>query len=87
MKYPQYVHWSEGQFLQPHHFQQMQRSLIETINSERALYTPYSEGLVSIEIDEDALRARRVVIKIFVRLCLMVPASVFQETALYSHLQ
>ena len=59
MKYPQYVHWSEGQFLQPHHFQQMQRSLIETIVSERALYTPYPEGLVSIEIDEDALRSRR----------------------------
>lgn len=70
MKYPQYVHWSEGQFLQPHHFQQMQRSLIETINSERALYTPYPEGLVSIEIDEDALRARRVVIK---NLCAIMP--------------
>lgn len=70
MKYPQYVHWSEGQFLQPHHFQQMQRSLIETIFSERALYTPYPEGLVSIEIDEDALRSRRVVIK---NLCAIMP--------------
>lgn len=70
MKYPQYVHWSEGQFLQPHHFQQMQHSLIETIISERALYTPYPEGLVSIEIDEDALRSRRVVIK---NLCAIMP--------------
>lgn len=63
MKYPQYVHWSEGQFLQPHHFQQMQRSLLNTINSERTLYSPYTEGVISIEVDEDALRANRVVIK------------------------
>ena len=63
MKYPQYVHWSEGQFLQPHHFQQVQRSLLNTINSERTLYSPYTEGVISIEVDEDALRANRVVIK------------------------
>ncbi|MGN1281799.1 MAG: type VI secretion system baseplate subunit TssK [Succinivibrio sp.] len=63
MKYPQYVHWSEGQFLQPHHFQQMQRSLLKTIYSERSLYSPYTEGLIGIDIDTDALRANRVVIR------------------------
>ncbi|MGN0915471.1 MAG: type VI secretion system baseplate subunit TssK [Succinivibrio sp.] len=63
MKYPQYVHWSEGQFLQPHHFQQMQHSLLSTIYAERSLYTPYTEGLISLDVDTDALRANRVVIK------------------------
>lgn len=63
MRTPQFIHWSEGQFLQPHHFQQMQKSFLQAIDNERAFYTPYKEGLCNLVLDKDALRARRVVVK------------------------
>ncbi len=65
MKYPQFLHWSEGQFLQPHHFQQFQRSVTSAINLQTDLSIPYKEGLCSLSIEKDSLRSRRVVIKSF----------------------
>lgn len=62
MRFPQLIHWSEGQFLQPHHFQQFQKSAIERLNSERDFYLPYKEGLININVDHDSLRSKRVVI-------------------------
>ena len=62
MRFPQLIHWSEGQFLQPHHFQQFQKSAIERLNSKRDFYLPYKEGLININVDQDSLRSKRVVI-------------------------
>src|ERR1043165_6099462 len=49
------VHWHEGLFLQPHHLQAMQRSLLEQSIGERKLAFPYPYGLVDAKISADAL--------------------------------
>jgi type VI secretion system ImpJ/VasE family protein len=49
------VHWHEGLFLQPHHLQAMQRSLVEQFIGERRLAFPYPYGLIDAKISADAL--------------------------------
>ena len=49
------VLWKEGMFLQPQHFQQSERFVMNTINARMASYQPYYMGLTEIEIDRDAL--------------------------------
>src|SRR3989440_12464466 len=49
------VHWHEGLFIQPHHFQVMQRQLIEQSIGERRLAFPYPYGLIDAKISADAL--------------------------------
>lgn len=49
------VLWKEGMFLQPQHFQQEQRYVLNTINTRIAAYQPYYFGLTEIQIDRDAL--------------------------------
>ena len=53
------VHWHEGVFLQPHHFQAEHRYL--TGRMHRALSWPvhHSWGLRSVQIDTDALANSR----------------------------
>lgn len=70
MRFPQMIHWAEGQFLQPHHFQQFQKAGIERLNSERDFYLPYKEGISSLSIDKDALSSKRVVVR---SLCALMP--------------
>ena len=52
------VHWHEGMFLQPHHFQADHRYL--TARTHRAMSWPvhHTWGLRSVEIDTDALAAK-----------------------------
>ena len=49
------VHWYEGQYLHPHHFQVMQRQILEQIASERRLSSPYSSGIIQSDFSIDAL--------------------------------
>src|SRR3954466_11238425 len=49
------VHWHEGLFLQPHHLQAMQRSLLEQSIGERKLAFPFPYGLIDAKISADAL--------------------------------
>src|SRR3954447_8576717 len=49
------VHWHEGLFLQPHHLQAMQRSLLEQSIGERKLSFAYPYGLIDAKISADAL--------------------------------
>ena len=49
------VHWHEGLFLQPHHFQQMQRGVFGQLARMRAQACPYSYGISEIEVSEDEL--------------------------------
>ncbi len=62
VKYPMFLHWSEGLFLQPHHFQQFQRVINDAMNAHTGLAIPYMEGICDAEIDMEALKSRRVVI-------------------------
>ena len=62
VKYPMFLHWSEGLFLQPHHFQQLQRVINDAMNAHTRLAIPYMEGICNMEIDLEALKSRRIVV-------------------------
>jgi type VI secretion system protein ImpJ len=49
------VLWSEGMFLQPHHFQQHDRYLEHLIDSKSAVATPYPWGVERLTVDADLL--------------------------------
>ncbi len=50
-----YVHWHEGLFLQPHHLQAMQRRLQVDVRAARALFSPFSFGVVESRLSHDEL--------------------------------
>lgn len=50
-----YVHWHEGLFLQPHHLQWMQRTLLGRFADERRLTWAYPYGTVEARLSPDAL--------------------------------
>ena len=50
-----HIHWSEGLFLQPHHLQQMQRSVYAGFARERSLRSSYPYGLIESEVARDDL--------------------------------
>jgi type VI secretion system ImpJ/VasE family protein len=54
------IHWQEGLFLQPHHFQRMQKSLGDEIASERRLAWPYPYGVIEARLSRDELENKRV---------------------------
>ena len=53
------VLWSEGLFLQPHHFQQHDRYLEHLVESQTGLGCPYPWGLSELTIDRDLLAQGR----------------------------
>jgi type VI secretion system ImpJ/VasE family protein len=65
MQYDELLHWSDGQFLQPHHFQYFQRQIGEYIRQNRSFSLPYPYGLMDFELDREALSGSRVVVKRF----------------------
>jgi type VI secretion system protein ImpJ len=54
------VLWSEGLFLQPHHFQQHDRWLEHIGNAQRGLGTPYPWGLSRLALDAELLALGKV---------------------------
>ncbi|GHV82882.1 type VI secretion protein [Spirochaetia bacterium] len=65
MRFEQFLHWNSGQFLQPHHFQYMQRLNAQYTRLNRQLSLPFANGLIDFELDTEALTGARVVIKRF----------------------
>ena len=65
MRFEELLHWNDGQFLQPHHFQYFQRQNIAFLQNNRLLSCPYPWGLIDFEVDEDGLAAGRVLVKRF----------------------
>ena len=57
------LHWHEGMFLQPHHFQQLSRWVAERLTFENRLLSPFEWGVHSLEVDEDAVLEGRLTIK------------------------
>ena len=53
------VHWSEGMFLRPQHFQAMDRARAEELAVATAATDPCSYGLARVEIDTAALANRQ----------------------------
>jgi type VI secretion system ImpJ/VasE family protein len=65
MQYDELLHWSDGQFLQPHHFQYLQRQSAEYGRHDRSLSLLHPYGLIDFELDREALSGSRFVIKRF----------------------
>lgn len=63
MIFREMVHWSDGLFLQPHHMQQLQNSMIDVQQKSFMLSTFYTYGLIDFKIDEEALEGMRFVVK------------------------
>jgi type VI secretion system protein ImpJ len=57
------VHWSEGLFLRPHHFQAMERSSAERLAITTEAIDPCSYGIVHLEIDATALANRKIALR------------------------
>ncbi len=57
------VHWHEGMFLRPHHFQTAQRYWFHLANQSEKWDVHYNWGLRSIELDLDALANQRLVVR------------------------
>jgi type VI secretion system protein ImpJ len=54
------IHWHEGLFLQPHHFQRMQKSMYDQIGAERQLAHPHPYGLIEARLSRDDLENMRI---------------------------
>ncbi|MDR2783390.1 MAG: type VI secretion system baseplate subunit TssK [Treponema sp.] len=65
MQYDELLHWSDGQFLQPHYFQYLQRQSAEYGRHNRSLSLLYPYGLIDLELDREALSGSRFVVKRF----------------------
>jgi type VI secretion system protein ImpJ len=57
------VHWHEGMFLRPHHFQAAQRHLAHRAHLDEKWDHHYDWGLRAVEIDPDALANHRFVVR------------------------
>ncbi len=49
------VIWKEGMFLQPHHFQQAERYLLNSFHAALLSHSPHWYGITELEIDKDAI--------------------------------
>lgn len=49
------VHWYEGMFLRPHHFQAADRHARETLRQSEDWFHPFNWGYRSLELDRDAI--------------------------------
>ncbi|MBD3393639.1 MAG: type VI secretion system baseplate subunit TssK [Chitinivibrionales bacterium] len=49
------VVWKEGMFLQPQHFQQAERGMLQAFNARLAAHFPYSHGFTECVVSTDAL--------------------------------
>ena len=54
------IHWNEGLFLQPHHFQNFQKSLFDFGVGERKLSWVYPYGVIEMRLSHDDLENKRV---------------------------
>src|SRR5262245_44459379 len=52
------VHWHEGLFLLPHHFQLLERGLRQQMQAERRLAWSYPYGVIGASVSEGALANR-----------------------------
>jgi len=50
-----HIHWHEGLFLQPQHFQRMQQGFHQLLHDQRRLVAPYPFGTIEARIATDAL--------------------------------
>lgn len=61
-KVPPAVHWYEGMFLQPHHFQQFAARTEDLLSYKAFSLSPHHWGVERLELDHDAIAAGRFVV-------------------------
>jgi type VI secretion system ImpJ/VasE family protein len=54
------IHWHEGLFLQPHHLQRLQKTVVDGFGDERRLTWSYPYGVVEARLSHDELENMRV---------------------------
>ena len=54
------IHWHEGLFLRPHHFQLLDRQITERVSYDRSLTNPYAYGVLESKIAYEDLENFRV---------------------------
>lgn len=57
------VHWYEGMFLRPHHFQAADRQARESLRESEDWYAPYNWGLRAVEVDREAIAGYAMVVR------------------------
>jgi type VI secretion system protein ImpJ len=57
------VHWSEGMFLRPQHFQAADRHARQTLKDSEDWYQPFNWGVRRVEFDRDAIGNYSVVVR------------------------
>ncbi len=65
MRFNETVHWYDGLFLQQHHLQTLERTHAEERRSERSLSLPCPEGFIDLDVNAEAINAKRVVLRSF----------------------
>jgi type VI secretion system ImpJ/VasE family protein len=65
MRFEEALHWNDGQFLQPHHFQYLQRFTADYNRLNRSFFLPYPYGIIDFELDREALSGLRVAVRRF----------------------
>ena len=60
MRFEKALHWSDGLFLQQHHFQYLQRFFMTRDRLNRELLLAYPWGFIQVEVDAEALENLRV---------------------------
>lgn len=62
MRFAKPIHWAEGLFLEPQHLQRAQVLTQQQTWQTLSLCFEYAYGLIDLEIDEEALEAKRIVL-------------------------
>ncbi|MDR2864890.1 MAG: type VI secretion system baseplate subunit TssK [Spirochaetaceae bacterium] len=65
MRFEELLHWNDGQFLQPHHFQYLQRRNSENLRRNLSFSLRHAWGLIDFEIDKEALAGFRIILRRF----------------------
>jgi len=77
------VIWSEGMFLNPHHFQQQERYVERYIDGKCAAYGAYGWGIHHIEVDQELLKLGKISLINAKGVFLMEPLLVFLTKMTY----
>lgn len=65
MRFAEIVNWHDGLFLQQQHLQRLEYAHASERRAERVFALPCPEGFIDLDIDREALNAKRVVIRSF----------------------
>src|SRR3954463_8865036 len=57
------VHWHEGMFLRPQHFQAADRHARQALSTSEEWYHPFNWGIRFVELDRDAIGNYSVVVR------------------------